>query len=773
MVVAIVLAISPMLQALPQAPAKGQAPKPAPPKAQPAATPPVDGGWPRAYTTASQGRVVVYEPQIANWTNQKQMVAFAATSYQAKGAAASAKPALGTLKLEAATSVSLEQRLVNFAQLRITESSFPTLPKEQLRDLVDEIARAIPVDDRVIALDRVLSFVNKSDIVPKDVPGLKADPPKIFYSGSPAVLLNIDGEPVWNAIPQNDLQFAVNTNWDLFEHGPTKTYYLRNEDHWLKAAAVTGPWAAAGKLPPSFSSLPANENFAEVKKAVPGRAVSAVPVVFVSTTPAEMILLRGAPSYVLVSGTKDLLWVSNTESDVFRLGKTGTVYYLVSGRWFSAPDFTGPWTFATPKLPEDFKKIPLEHERSRVLASVPGTDQAIEAVLLAQIPQTARVDRTKVEAPPANYNGAPEFAKIEGTSLQRAVNTDKDIFQFGADFYYCNQGVWFTSKSANGPWQVASSIPDEIYKIPASSPSHHVTYVVVEEDDDDDDEWVTFAYMAGYTGLMIGWGCAVWGSGWYYPPYVYGGIYYPHFHGYGYSAHYNPWTGSYGRSAVAYGPYGGVGASARYNPRTGTYSRGAAAWGPYGARGAGSAYNPRTGAYGATRQGSSVYGSWGSTAVRRGDDWAQTSRVTNRATGATTRVTRTDEGAAISRNPRGAGGGFVAAGDDGNVYAGRDGNVYRKEGDSWQKHENGEWGNVNRPTPQSGQTADRARTGTGTTSRPADASTMSQLERDQTSRATGTQRTSDYGSVKSSGGRGSGSYRGAGGGGRGGGGRRR
>ena len=51
---------------------------------------------------------------------------------------------------------------------------------------------------------------------------------------------------------------------------------------------------------------------------------------------------------------------------------------------------------------------------------------------------------------------------------------------------------------------------------------HHVTYVTVE--DDDDDEWVTFAYVAAYTGLMIGWGCAVWGSGWYYPPY-YGGFY--------------------------------------------------------------------------------------------------------------------------------------------------------------------------------------------------------------------------------------------------------
>ena len=229
------------------------------------------------------------------------------------------------------------------------------------------------------------------------------------------------------------------------------------------------------------------------------------------------------------------------------MGKTGPVYYLVAGRWFSAPDFTGPWTFATPKLPDDFKNIPLEHERSRVLASVPGTDQAIEAVLLAQIPQTARVDRTKIEAPPVSYNGAPEFTAIEGTSLQRAVNTDKDIILSGGVYYYCNQGVWFTEQGRRpGRGQVATTIPAEIYKIPASSPSHHVTYVVVEDDDNDNDEWVTFAYAAGYTGLMIGWGCAVWGSGWYYPPYV-ATAGHPSTtrisRRYGYSAHYNPWTG--------------------------------------------------------------------------------------------------------------------------------------------------------------------------------------------------------------------------------------
>ena len=117
----------------------------------------------------------------------------------------------------------------------------------------------------------------------------------------------------------------------------------------------------------------------------------------------------------------------------------------------------------------------------------------------------------------------------------------------------CTDGVWFTSKAATGPWEVASTIPKEIYEIPPSSPSHNVTYVTVVEDKSDDD-WVTFAAVAGYTGMMVAWGCAVWGTGWYYPPYVgYGGfypVYYPYYRSYGASAWYNPYTGAYGRARV-------------------------------------------------------------------------------------------------------------------------------------------------------------------------------------------------------------------------------
>lgn len=764
---------APLLAAQAAAPASSQVagpPKPAA-AAKPGTTPPpADRGWPRAYTTPSGGHIVVYQPQVASWNEQRHAVTYAAVSYEAKGAA---KPALGSLKIEADTKVAVAERLVNFSDFKITESNFPTLPKEQMREVVAEIEKTIPDEDRVIGLDRVLASIDRSQIMPKNIEGVKADPPAIFFSNKPALLVNLDGDPIWSPIKENDLKFAVNTNWDLFLHDPTKVFYLRNEGSWLQAQDLKGPWTAAGKLPESFAKLPGDDNWKDVKAALPGKKLSAdkLPQVFVSSVPAEMILLTGAPKYQPVTGTS-LAWVSNTESDVFRLGATGAVYYLVAGRWFKAPGFTGPWTFATPELPEDFQKIPLEHPRSRVLASVPGTQQAAEGVLLAQIPQTARVNKKEAKAPEVKYQGDPQFEKVEKTKVERAVNTDKSIIKVGDMYYMCFEGVWFMGKSPTGPWEVASKVPGEIYEIPISSPANNVTYVTVQ---DDDDEWATFATAAMYTGVMVAWGCAVWGSGWYYPPY-YGGFYggYPRYYGhyptYGYGASYNPWTGAYGRSAVAYGPYGGAGVGARYNPSTGTYSRGAAAYGPYGSRAAGQAYNPRTGAYGQTRQGSNVYGSWGSTQVQRGDQWASTSRVTNRATGTTTRATSTGSGAgAVTRKgPSGSGG--VARTASGDVYAGRDGNVYRNQGGSWQQYDNGSWGSADRPAPKSGSSQ------AGTSNR--SSGTMDQLNRDSRARSEGTQRTRDYGNYqRSSGNRSSGSSYRSGGGSRGsmrgGGGRRR
>ena len=431
------------------------------------------------------------------------------------------------------------------------------------------------------------------------------------------------------------------------------------------------------------------------------------------------------------------------------------MYFLVSGRWFTAPGFNGPWTFATPTLPEDFKKIPLSHQRSRVLASVPGTDEAAEAVLLAQIPQTARVDKKQVKAPEVQYQGEPQFQPIEQTTVSRAVNTDKDIIKVGDLYYMCFQGVWFMGRSPNGPWEVTGSVPGQIYEIPVSSPSYNVTNVTVVEDNSDA---VVFATAAAYTGLMIGWGCAVWGTGYYYPPYVGYGGFYPVLP----PATTRPTattprtTRGPARTAAAssaYGPYGGAGVGARYNPRTGTYARGAAAYGPYGARGVAGGLQPAHRRVRRDATGLERLRQLGTDrrAARRSVGHARRASPTTR-TGTTTRVTQgSGGGAAVTRTgPQGSGG--VARTGSGDVYAGRDGNVYKKQGGSWQKYDR-QRRLEQRPATdaaaaRSGAAAGDRRTRPGRHARvDATRSTVGQLNRDSAARAEGAQRTRDAGST--------------------------
>ena len=254
---ALTLLVDPAVPLVAAAMAPGQAaPKPAPAAAGAtvAVDTAVDGGWPRVYDLPSGGTILLYQPQIATWDKQTHMVAYSAVSLRASGAE---KPVLGSIKLEADTRVALDERLVNFQNLKITEANFKELAKERVAEVVAQITKAFPNEERVIALDRVLVNVDKSNIVPKTVVGIKADPPTIFFSKTPAVIVNLDGEPIWSPIKENDLKYAVNTNWDLFQHVPTSTYYLRHDTSWLKTADLAkGPWAPAGALPRQLRQAP-------------------------------------------------------------------------------------------------------------------------------------------------------------------------------------------------------------------------------------------------------------------------------------------------------------------------------------------------------------------------------------------------------------------------------------------------------------------------------------------------------------------------------------
>lgn len=667
-----------------------------------------DLGWPRQYTDGT-ATLRLSQPQIDGWPDYRKLTArFAAELIPTKNA----QPVWGALSIESDTQVDMASRTVAFLGFTVTGIRFPSAKDEaEAAEWAALTTKLLPAYPTAVALERIFAYMDDHQVKTRQT-AVSLDPPPILFSTQPAVLVIIDGQPVRVDLEETNLQKIVNTNWDLFFDKKGKRYYLRDGMAWLTAAELNDNWMAAVKLPKDFSKLPDRYEYKEIRQAAANPEKSAeTKLVFVVYKPSELIVTAGEPALQSISNTH-LQWVSNTDSDLFFDTESHQFFFLTSGRWFKTTDLkSGQWAAATTSLPNDLKKIPADHPAGHVLAAVPGTRQAEDAILNASIPQIATIDRLNAKAE-VQYVGDPKFELIPGTKVSYATNTPNDVLQFEDRYFLCLDGVWFFSKAATGPWTAADNIPREIYEIPPSSPKYNVTYVTISNSTP---ETVTYAYTGGYTGVYVGYGVAMWGTGYYYPPYYgygYYPIYWPYpYYTYGASVWYNSATGTYGRGSAVYGPYGGYARGGAYNPATGAYAWGQSAWGPYGAAAAGGFYNPNTGTWGGSYRAGNEYQSWGQSVVGRGNQWARTGSYSDER-GTIGGIKTSGGGKAVAA--RGEDGrGFIGKSAAGDFYAGRDGNVYKRDPASgqWYKNNGSSWEATNRPK-QPGQLADARQPGT-------------------------------------------------------------
>ena len=60
-----------------------------------------------------------------------------------------------------------------------------------------------------------------------------------------------------------------------------------------------------------------------------------------------------------------------------------------------------------------------------------------------------------------------------------------------------DNAVWFVANHQQGPWEVATEVPEEIYTIPPSSPVYYATFVRIYQAGEDE---VEVGYTPGYQG---------------------------------------------------------------------------------------------------------------------------------------------------------------------------------------------------------------------------------------------------------------------------------
>ena len=565
--------------------------------------------WPRQVNLTA-GTVLMYQPQVNKWEGN-QIDFRAALAFMPKGAK---QETFGAMFATARTQVDKVSRRVVFENLKITKSDFPALADHGAA-FAAELQTAVSGDVRTIALDRLTTSLALNGIKPPTV-AVQNTPPKVFISYSPAILVPIDGAPAIKPVPNSaGFQRVVNTKAAIFQASLGLGYYIHVYDGWLFANTLAGPWTAAGTVPAGLNTEALQLAKAGVvdlldggPKASPKPSLAnGVPTVITSQVPSELIVFNGQPDFVPINGTQ-LLWATNTTSDVFVNTVSSDYFILASGRWFTSASLNGPWNFiASTALPPDFARIPPGSRASAVLPTVAGTPQAQEAVIENSIPQTATVKRVNGPQLTPNFDGAPQYTPIDGTPLSYVSNASVPLIQVAPNAYYAVQaGVWFTAPAITGPWVVAASVPDVIYTIPPSSPIYYVTYVRIYEATP---QYVYVGYTPGYLGTVVSAdGTIVYGTGYAYNPWI-GSIWYPPPYTYGIAAApiYNPYVG------YTFGFAAGLATAAFWG------------WGAdyYGGDYGGAYYHPGYyGGYGCCATASAnVYGHWGNTAYSGTRSW--------------------------------------------------------------------------------------------------------------------------------------------------------
>jgi len=682
-----------------------------------------DRPWPRQYNVNGT-QFSVYRPELDSWTNNQ---------LQCRAVMAVRTPAVtddtgkpqephryGVVWLKARTETDKQGRLVTLNDVAVTKINFPTARDQeaQYQSMLQSVTAGKSLTVSLDQLEAALAIANSRKAQPLQVGHA---PPDIIFAFSPAVLVRVDGEPVWRASGVAGVEKAINTRALLLRF--QGRLYLGYAGHWAVSSALHTGWTPAPGVPPPLLQL---MQAAEATNQAPSRddippslaeefSNGRFPTIHVRTRPAEVISINGDPRFTAIDGT-GLSYVSNTAADVFVAAGAGHIWYvLISGRWFSAPSSKGPWHYiAANTLPPDFAHIPQDSPKGAVLASIAGTPQAREAVIADAVPQTAKVDRSMLTFQ-ARYDGKAQFRPLAGTkNLTYAVNSAVPILEVpGHGYYALSDGVWFVSEaSPEGPWVVASSVQADVYAIPPSSPLHYVTYVRIYGSSG---RYVYVGYTQGYYGTVVsndtvvygtGYPCSGWvGTDWYGCAETYGygaALAYGSAVGWGMAfgwgwdyPWYNPWWGPWSGYYPGYFPYAYGGAAAwnvygRWGNSVvaGTRAAWANPWtGNAGRAGAGGFYNPYTGGRG--------YGY-----VAR-----NINATTGRATAGAGGIARGPVGATAAGafNTTGSGGdaqgtGYARASDrtgevhrggaldiNGNIYAGRDGNVYRNTESGWEK----------------------------------------------------------------------------------------
>jgi hypothetical protein len=509
-----------------------------------------ESSWPRTLPL-EQGTVTIYSLQVDEMSDD--IIHFrAALAYRAT---AGSEPVFGAGWFESRVEIDSSSRIVHPIDLKVTQTRFPDGTDDVHSGLSAVLAQQSPDWNLDFSVDELEAALKQAEAESMAAQNLNTAPPRIIYRDHPALLISIDGEPVLREIENSPYKAVINTPYPLIFDGGR--YYLNAaKGVWYRADKVTGPYQFEASPPADIAAMVNAAKEADAADAAaeqPAVLITATnaPEIVVSVEPAQLIVTEGPAAFVPL--VDDLLVLQNSDDDVFMHVSSQKFYIVLAGRWYHAGSLNGPWTYQpADDLPSAFANIPRDSNQADSRVYVAGTEEARDAVLDAQVPQTAAVARGEADIE-VEYDGDPIYQPVDGTDLVYIQNTGSAVLQSDGLYYLVEDGVWYVSASPNGPWQVSTQRPAQVDTILPTSPVFNVKYVHVY---DSTPSVVYVGYTPGYYGSYVYHNTIFYGSGWYYQPWVSPYYYYPRYSSWGWNVSYNPWSGWNFGLSWGWGPFG-------------------------------------------------------------------------------------------------------------------------------------------------------------------------------------------------------------------------
>jgi len=244
--------------------------------------------WPQELVSDDGAVVLIYQPQVEVFTGNS-IEARAAVSV--KTAATGDVPVFGAVWIEAKLDTNRDTRTAVIRDIEISDVRFADASDAETGALAEFIETKLENSSIPISVDQLLADLDAAEGAGQA--DLQHTPPKMILSTEPAMLVSIDGEPVFQGIDNTHYERVVNSPF-LIVRGGLVYYLYVGSNAWFEASDAAGPWRIAASVPQDVKGFvePAEDDGIDLSNTK----------IIIATEPTELLVSDGPPMWAPVEG---------------------------------------------------------------------------------------------------------------------------------------------------------------------------------------------------------------------------------------------------------------------------------------------------------------------------------------------------------------------------------------------------------------------------------------------------------------------------------------